>query len=95
MKDQFDARVNGEVPRSYSTIGSAYRKRGGGLRKCPEDKKQEEVHLYELLKLMIVEDQDVLGPNSFIVPAGSFEYIRFLPTISAEYANPKGECMLP
>jgi hypothetical protein len=39
---------------------------------------------------MIVEDQDVIGPNSFIMPASSFEYIRFLPTISAEYANPKG-----
>ena len=93
LKEQFDARVNGEVPRSYSTIGSAYRKRGGGLRKCPEDKKQEEVYLYELLKLMIVEDQDMLGQNSFIMPANSFEYIRFLPTISAEYANPKGRSL--
>jgi hypothetical protein len=38
LKEQFDARVNCEVPRSYTTIGSAYRKRGGGLRKGQKTK---------------------------------------------------------
>ena len=90
LKEQFDARVNCEVPRNYSTIGDSYRKRGGGLRKCPEDKTQELVYLTELIKLMIVEDQDTLGFNDLPLPSSSFEYIRFLPTISTEFANPKG-----
>jgi hypothetical protein len=90
LKEQFDARINCEVPRSYKTIGSAYRKRGGGLRKCPEDKTQELIYLSTLIKLMIVEDQDTLGLNDFPLPSSTFEYIRFLPTISAEFANPKG-----
>jgi hypothetical protein len=90
LKEQFDARVNVDIPRTYSTIGSAYRKRGGGLRKCPEDKSQELAYLTELVKLMIVEDQDTLGLNEFALPTSSFEYIRYLPTISTEFANPKG-----
>jgi hypothetical protein len=90
LKEQFDARVNVDVPRTYSTIGSAFRKRGGGLRKCPEDKSQELVYLTELVKLMIVEDQDTLRLNEFALPTSSFEYIRYLPTISTEFANPKG-----
>jgi hypothetical protein len=90
LKEQFDARVNCEVPRSYKTIGSAYRKRGGGLRKCPEDTTQELIYLTALIKLMIVEDQDTLGLNDFSLPSSSFEYIRFLPTISTVFANPKG-----
>ena len=90
MKEQFDARVNCEVPRLYKTISSAYRKRGGGLRKCPEDKTQELSYLTSLIKLMIVEDQDTLGLNDFALPSSTFEYIRYLPTISADFANPKG-----
>jgi hypothetical protein len=39
---------------------------------------------------MIVEDQDTLGLNSLSLPSSAFEYIRFLPTISYQYANPKG-----
>ena len=90
LKEQFDARVNGDLPRTYSTIGSAFRKRGGGLRKSPTDKTQELVYLTELVKLMIVEDQDTLGLNEFTLPSSSFEYIRYLPTISTEFSNPKG-----
>jgi hypothetical protein len=45
LKDQFDARVVGELKRTYSTIGEEYRKRGGGLRKGPGDKKDELVYL--------------------------------------------------
>jgi hypothetical protein len=90
LKEQFAARVNCEVPRSYTTIGNEYRKRGGGLRKCPEDKTKELTYLTELIKLMIVEDQDTLGFNDFPLPNSSFEYIRFLPTISTAFANPQG-----
>jgi hypothetical protein len=39
---------------------------------------------------MIVEDQDTLGFNDFPLPNSSFEYIRFLPTISTAFANPQG-----
>jgi hypothetical protein len=90
LKEQFDARVNCEVPRLFKTICCAYRKRGGGLRKCPEDKTQELSYLTSLIKLMIVEDQDTLGVNDFALPSSTFEYIRYLPTISADFANPKG-----
>jgi hypothetical protein len=89
LKEQFDARVVGELKRTYSTIGEEYRKRGGGSRKGPGDKHDELVYLTNLLQLMIKEDQDTLGLNSGTIPLRSFEYIRFLPTISAEYSNPK------
>ncbi len=63
----------------------------GGLRKCPVDKKEELNYLTELLILMIKEDQDSLGLNAVAIPNSSFEYIRFLPTISAQFSNPKGK----
>jgi hypothetical protein len=53
-------------------------------------KKQELDYLTELVTLMIKEDQDTLGLNAVDIPACSFEYIRFLPTISKEFSNPKG-----
>ena len=89
LKKQFDARVLGDLKRTYDSIGLEYRKRGGGLRKCPENKKEELPYLTKLVKMMIAEDQDTLGLNSMTLPSSSFEYIRFLPTISAEFANPK------
>jgi hypothetical protein len=90
LKNQFDARVVGDLKRTYTTIGDEYRKRGGGLRKGPADKKDDLAYLTTLLKLMIAEDQDMLGMNSMALPTSSFEYIRFLPTISQQFANPKG-----
>ena len=87
LKEQFDARVVGDLKRTYNTIGSAFRKRGGGLRKCPVDKKED---LTELPVLMVKEDQDSLGLDAVAIPNSSFEYIRFLPTISAQFSNPKG-----
>ena len=80
----------GDLKRTYNSIGTAYRKRGGALRKCPENKKEELTYLTTLVKLMIVEDQDTLGHNSISCHSSAFEYIRFLPTISNQYANPKG-----
>jgi hypothetical protein len=85
------ARAVGDLKRVYSTIGSRFRKRGGGFRMCPVDKKQELEYLTELVTLMINEDQDTLGLNAVAIPTSSFEYIRFLPTISAEFSNPKGK----
>jgi hypothetical protein len=95
LKDQFDARVVGDLKRTYSSIGSRYRKRGGGLRKCPADKKEELAYLTELLCLMIKEDQDTLGFNAVTVATSSFDYIRFLPSISAQFSNPKGTTLIP
>jgi hypothetical protein len=95
LKNQFDARVEGDLKRTYTTLGEEYRKRGGALRKGPADKKDELGYLIKLVKLMIAEDQDTLGMNSMAVPSSSFEYIRFLPTISAQFANPKGKPLHP
>jgi hypothetical protein len=80
----------GDLKRTYNSIGTAYRKRGGALRKCPENKKEELTYLTTLVTLIIVEDQDTLGLNSISFHSSAFEYIRFLPTISNQYANPKG-----
>ena len=90
LKEQLNARVVGDLKRTYSTIGNRFRKRGGGFRMCPVDKKNELDYLTELVTLMIKEDQDTLGLNAVDIPSGSFEYIRFLPTISKEFSNPKG-----
>jgi hypothetical protein len=90
LKEQLNARVVGDLKRTYTTIGCRFRKRGGGIRMCPVDKKHELDYLTELVTLMIKEDQDSLGLNAVDIPSGSFEYIRFLPTISKEFSNPKG-----
>ncbi len=90
LKEQLNARVVGDLKRTYSTIGSRFRKQGGGFRMCPVDKKQELAYLTELVTLMITEDQDNLGFNAVEIPCSSFQYIRFLPTISKEFSNPKG-----
>jgi hypothetical protein len=94
LKEQVNARVVGDLKHVYSTIGSRFRKRGGGFRMCPVDKKQELEYLTELVTQMINEDQDTLGLNAVAIPTSSFEYIRFLPTISAEFSNPKGKISL-
>jgi hypothetical protein len=73
LKNQFDARVLGDLKRTYSSIRNEYRKRGGGLRRCPENKKEELVYLTKLVKLMIAVDQDTLGANSMTLPGNSFE----------------------
>ena len=93
LKEQFNARVNGDVKRTYTTIGSEYRKRGGGLRITAEDPKQQISYLTTVIKLMILEDQDSIGINSWALPCTNTEYLRFLPTISKEFANPKVKAM--
>jgi hypothetical protein len=95
LKEQFDARVVGDLKRTYSSIGDRYRKRGGGLRKCPPEKKDELAYLTELLCLMIKEDQETLGLNAVTVSTSSCDYIRFLPSISAQFSNPKGTTLTP
>jgi hypothetical protein len=95
LKEQFDARVVGDLKRTYSSIGDRYRKRGGGLRKCPPEKKDELAYLRELLCLMIKDDQETLGLNAVTVSTSSFDYIRFLPSISAQFSNPKGTTLTP
>jgi hypothetical protein len=71
----------GDLQRTYNSIGNELHKRGGGIRKCPENEKEELAYLTKVVKLMIAEDQDTLGANSMSLPTSSFEYIRFLPTI--------------
>ena len=81
------------MKRTYTTIGSEYRKRGGGLRITAEDPKQQISYLTTVIKLMILEDQDLIGINSWALPCTNTEYLRFLPTISKEFANPKVKAM--
>jgi hypothetical protein len=89
LKEQFNARVNSDFKRTYTTIGNAYRKRGGGLRISSEDPKQQLSYLTDLLKLMIQEDQDTLGINSWTIHTSNHEFLHFLPSISKAFSNPK------
>jgi hypothetical protein len=89
LKEQFNARVNSDLKRTYTTIDNAYRKRGGGLRISSEDPKQQLSYLTDLLKLMIQEDQDTLGINSRPIHTSNHEFLLFLPSISKAYSNPK------
>ena len=93
LKDQFNARVNGDVKRTYNTIGSEFRKRGGGLKITAENPKEQMTYLIKVIKLMILEDQDAIGINAWALPCHNYEYLRFLPTISTEFANPKVKAM--
>lgn len=89
LKEQFNARVNSDLKRTYTTIGIAYRKRGGGLRISAKDPKNQLSYLTGLLHLMIKEDQDTMGINSWTIHTSNHEFLRFLPTISKAYSNPK------
>ena len=93
LKDQFNARINGDVKRTYTTLGSEFRKRGGGLKITAEDPKLQMSYLIKVIKLMILEDQDAIGINSWALPSNNYEYLRFLPTISTQFANPKVKAM--
>jgi hypothetical protein len=73
LKNQFDARILGDLQQTHNSIGNEFRKRDGGIRKYPENKKDELAYLTKVVKLMIAEDQDTLGANSMSLPTSSFE----------------------
>ncbi len=87
------SQISGDVKRTYTTIGSEYRKRGGDLRITAENPKQQISYLIMVIKLMILEDQDSIGITSWALPCKNTEHLRFLPTISTEFANPKVKAM--
>ena len=65
LKDQFHARISGDEPRVYTTLGPEYRTKYGKLRLTSQTKDMtEEVYLTKLLTAMIQEDGDALGLNA-------------------------------
>ena len=65
LKDQFHARISGEEPRIYTTLGAEYRTKYGKLRLTSQSKDMtEEVYLTSLLTAMIEEDSDAIGLNA-------------------------------
>jgi hypothetical protein len=93
LKEQFNTRVNSDLKRTYTTIGNACRKCGGGLRISSENPKQQLFYLTDLLNLMIQEDQDTLGINSWTIHTSNHEFLRFLPLLSKAFSNPKVKCL--
>jgi len=65
LKEQFHARISGEEPRIYTTLGAEYRTKYGKLRLTSQSKDMtEEVYLTSLLTAMIEEDSDAIGLNA-------------------------------
>ena len=93
LRDQFHARVSGETPRLYPGLGTEFRSKHGKLKLTPSDgTTNKEAYLKALITAMITEDGDVIGnPNA--LPSFTENYIRVLPTLSAEYTNPIAFCM--
>jgi hypothetical protein len=88
LRDQFHARVSGETPRLYPGIGPEFRSKFGKLKLTPSDATtNKEAYLVALLRAMIEEDGDVLA-NAHYMPKFTENYIRVLPSLTAEYTNP-------
>ncbi len=65
LKDQFHARISGDEPKVYTTLGPEYRTKYGKLRLTSQNKDMtEEVYLTSLLTAMIQEDGDAIGLNA-------------------------------
>jgi hypothetical protein len=65
LKDQFHARISGEEPRIYTTLGAEYRTKYGKLRLTSQSRNMtEEVYLTSLLTAMIEENSDAKGLNA-------------------------------
>jgi hypothetical protein len=65
LKDQFHARVSGDEPRRYTSLGSEFRTTHGKLRLTSQSKSMtEETYLTALLNAMIKEDSDAIGLNA-------------------------------
>jgi hypothetical protein len=65
MKERFHARVSGNEPRLYTSLGSEFRSIHGKLRLNSQSKSMtEETYLTGLLHAMIKEDSDDIGLNA-------------------------------
>jgi hypothetical protein len=67
MKEQFHARVSGDEPRLYTSLGSEFHSAHGKLRLTSQSKSMtEETYLTGLLHAMMKEDSDAIGLNAHI-----------------------------
>jgi hypothetical protein len=90
LKEQVYARIAGEHPRLYPSLGKEWRKQGGKLRVSSNSKTQsDEDYLSLLVAAMIKEDGQDLGINEQKCTNASQDYIRVLPSIALEFTNPK------
>jgi hypothetical protein len=90
LKEQVYARIAGEHPHLYPSLGKEWRKLGGKLRISFNSKFQsDEDYLSLLVAAMIKEDGQSLGINEQKMTNASQEYIRVLPSLSLEYTNLK------
>jgi hypothetical protein len=65
LKEQFHARVSGDEPRIYTTLGPEFRTKHGKLRLTAQNKNMTEVtYLTTLLNAMIEEDGEAIGLNA-------------------------------
>jgi hypothetical protein len=66
LKDQFHARVSGDEPRLYTSLGSEFRTTHGKFLRLTSQSKSmtEETYLTVLLNAMIKEDSDAIGLNA-------------------------------
>jgi hypothetical protein len=93
LKDQYHARVSGEQPRMYTSLGPEFRTKHRKLRLTSQGKSvSEEVYLTSLLTTTINEDADNIGLNENMQQS-SEQFMRVLPTLSTEYYNPKAASM--
>jgi hypothetical protein len=89
LKEQFHARVSGDNPRIYTSLGTEFRQKHGKLRLTCKDKSMtEEAYLIALITAMIAEDGDALGVNENNSKCKA-EFIRVLPTLSLDFYNPR------
>jgi hypothetical protein len=90
LKEQVYARISGEVPRLYPCLGPEWRKLGGKIRVSSKSKDQsDEDYLTLLVAAMIGEDNQTMGVNDNTMQPFNQNYIRVLPSIAAEFTNPK------
>ena len=87
LKEQFHARISGEEPRVYTTLGAEYRTKYGKLRLTSQSKDMtEEVYLTSLLTAMIKEYCDAIGLNAnkgevFHEPYGNLHMLTMNPAL--------------
>jgi hypothetical protein len=90
LKEQVYARIAGDHPRLYPSLGKEWRKLGGKIRISSNSKFQsDEDYLALLVAAMIKEDGQALGINDQNISNACQDYIRVLPSIAIEYTNPK------
>ena len=90
LKDQVYARIAGEYPRLYPSLGEEWRKLGGKIRvSAPSKNQTDEDYLTKLVTAMVRDDSLSCGVNDAVTKQHTQDYIRSLPSIAMDYTNPK------